>query len=206
MALLQTFNLEHLPRSHELHVALFKDVKNADYIQQQLLNGNREFEYAFIDADVILTKIHALAAAYRAANDLWENRLRTRNVHSEVVFCLSPNNNIAESFRRFGVTPKTTRLLAMKLSTPESPSAPTSVQDHLSKIIEGEHIPFEDEHLSGMTETGRARIRKLYKLGSSVGGKVANRNQVDGHPLEEDETKELEMLILGCLALRGATN
>ena len=42
----------------------------------------------------ILSKVHILAAAYRAVNDLLENRLRSRNVHSEIVFSLSPNNNV----------------------------------------------------------------------------------------------------------------
>lgn len=53
MALLQTFNLEHLPSTHTLHVALFRDVKNAPFLQQQLLEGNTEYEYAFIDASVV---------------------------------------------------------------------------------------------------------------------------------------------------------
>jgi len=39
--------------------------------------------------------VHALAAAFRAVNDLIEGRLRSRNVHSEVVFALSPNNNVS---------------------------------------------------------------------------------------------------------------
>jgi hypothetical protein len=43
----------------------------------------------------VVSRLHALAAAYRAVNDLLENRLRSRNVHSEIVFSLSPNNNVS---------------------------------------------------------------------------------------------------------------
>lgn len=43
----------------------------------------------------ITSRLHALAATYRAVNDLLENRLRTRNVHSEIVFSLSPSNNVS---------------------------------------------------------------------------------------------------------------
>jgi EKC/KEOPS complex subunit CGI121/TPRKB len=53
MALLQTLHLEHLPSSHAIHVALYRDVKNVTHLQQQLLNGNTDFEYAFIDAGVV---------------------------------------------------------------------------------------------------------------------------------------------------------
>jgi len=163
MALLQTIHLEHLPPSYDVHVALFRDVKNASFLHQQLLAGNTDFEYALIDASVvscpsssslsriqplyilysqgihlfslesrdasrssrriyvlisyfcvilnkdlayqllvlmlttrdqIISKIHALSATYRAVNDFLSSRLKSRNVHSEIVYSLSPNNNV----------------------------------------------------------------------------------------------------------------
>ena len=53
MAQLHTLHLAHLPPSLEVHVGLFKRVTNATFLRQQLLDGNREFEYAFIDANVV---------------------------------------------------------------------------------------------------------------------------------------------------------
>jgi EKC/KEOPS complex subunit TPRKB/CGI121 len=53
MALLQTVHLEHLPSSHAIHIALYRDIKNATFLQQQLLAGNTDFEYALIDAGVV---------------------------------------------------------------------------------------------------------------------------------------------------------
>jgi EKC/KEOPS complex subunit CGI121/TPRKB len=133
MSLLQTVQLEHLPPTHAIHIALYRNVTNAAFLQQQLLAGNTDFEYALIDAGVvrvpfltpplipshrphanfilsrdnevrlminliqIVSKIHALAATYRAVNDLLQNRLKSRNVHSEIVFSLSPNNNVRSS-------------------------------------------------------------------------------------------------------------
>jgi EKC/KEOPS complex subunit CGI121/TPRKB len=38
---------------------------------------------------------HVLAAAFRALNDYLNDRLKSRNVHSEIVFSLSPNNNVS---------------------------------------------------------------------------------------------------------------
>lgn len=53
MAHLQTLHLAHLPSSLAVHVALFRHVRNAVFLRQQLLEGNGEYEYAFIDADVV---------------------------------------------------------------------------------------------------------------------------------------------------------
>ena len=90
---METIILPHL-RQHPLQIALFKEVKNSAFLRKQLLDGNTDFEYAFLDASVLLTRQHVLAACFRATNDLLNNRLRSRNVHSEIVFSLSPNNNV----------------------------------------------------------------------------------------------------------------
>jgi EKC/KEOPS complex subunit CGI121/TPRKB len=50
--------------------------------------------------------------------------------------------------------------------------------------------------------TDLARARKIYKLNGGGGG--GGKNGVKGGI--EDERKELEILVLGCIALRGSTN
>jgi EKC/KEOPS complex subunit CGI121/TPRKB len=53
MSLLQTVQLEHLPPTHAIHIALYRNVTNAASLQQHLLAGNTDFEYALIDAGVV---------------------------------------------------------------------------------------------------------------------------------------------------------
>jgi hypothetical protein len=50
---LQTLQLEHLPPTHAVHVAVYRSVTNAAFLQQQLLAGNTDFEYALIDASIV---------------------------------------------------------------------------------------------------------------------------------------------------------
>ncbi|KAF4637468.1 hypothetical protein G7Y89_g619 [Cudoniella acicularis] len=241
-ALLETVHLEHVPASHAIHITLYRNITNASFLQQQLLAGNTSFEYALIDASVvclspstssklfgpcdapnitdtpfaqkIVSRLHVLAAAFRAINDSISGRLRSRNVHSEIVFSLSPNNNIAESFRRFGITPDTTSLLIIKVSTPTSPTTASEVQAHLDAEIQGEPIPFTDSELAQISDI--PRIKKIYKLNNSGNGngggkkkeKVVNGDGVNGvgKLTAEEEKKELEVQVLGAMALRGATN
>jgi len=203
MVQLETLHLEHLPAGYDVHIGLYEDLKNASFLHQQLLAGNTDFEYAFVDASVAVSRVHILASAYRAINDLVEQRLRSRNVHSEIVFCLSPNNNIAESFRRFGISPSTTSLLVLKVSTPEKPYTAEAVRSHLQSSVEGTAVPFGDNELAKSTDL--ARVKKIYKLNSSgAGGKKA---LVNGHGsgLGIDDQKETELQILGAMALRGVS-
>jgi EKC/KEOPS complex subunit CGI121/TPRKB len=93
---METIVLPHLP-DYPVHAALFKDVANAPYLRQQLLAGNAEYEYAFLDAAMLVSRSHVFAACLRAINDKLHNRLKSKNVHSEIVFSLSPNNNVGMS-------------------------------------------------------------------------------------------------------------
>lgn len=216
MAAVQTIVLPHLSHA-PVHVALFKDVKNAVYLRRQLLEGNQAFEYAFLDATALLSTTHVLAAVFRALNDHLNARLKSRNLHSEIVFSLSPNNNIADSFRRFGVQDTTSSLLAIKVSTENAPVSADQVQSHLSESIEGTAIPFTDSSLADFTDL--ARIRKIYKLDAALPsqkGKNPPKNKkqtngathLNGATSEEaaprDDKKEMEACILGIMALKGS--
>ncbi|KAH8423215.1 EKC/KEOPS complex subunit CGI121/TPRKB [Aspergillus melleus] len=196
-ASLETINLSHLPSSLPVHVALYRDLKNAPFLRQQLISGNAEFEYAFIDASMVLSKTHALSAVFRAVNDYLNDRLKSRNVHSETVFALNPTTNIADSFRKFGITDSTKDLLVIKVSVDPSVTHDT-VAAHLSQYIEGSMVPFNDETLSQIADV--AKIKKAYKLGAL---NTTPGNQANG--VQDDQMKRLELSVLAAIALRGAT-
>lgn len=92
---MESIQLPHVPLTHTLHVTLFQNIENAGFLRQQLLEGNTDYEYAFLDTAVLLSRKHALAACWRAVNDSLQGRLKTRNVHSEIVLALSTNNNVS---------------------------------------------------------------------------------------------------------------
>lgn len=49
---LETISLSHLPLM-PVHVALYRNTQNAAFLKGQLLAGDTEFEYAFIDASMV---------------------------------------------------------------------------------------------------------------------------------------------------------
>ena len=113
---------------------------------------------------------------------------------------------IAESFRRFGITDNTTNLLVVKLSTSPDVSA-ESVSQHLNDSFQGTPIEFNDETL--MEKTDVAKVKKIYKLNtlSSTKSKRGKAGDIenDGVTFEKDSRKELEVAVLGLMALRGAS-
>lgn len=55
--------------------------------------------------------------------------------------------------------------------------------------------------------TDIARVKKLYKLNACGGGGGGKKGGANGVSEKiQDERKELEIMVLGAMALRGATN
>ncbi|KAI7183153.1 hypothetical protein D0869_07184 [Hortaea werneckii] len=175
---MESLTLPHLP-NQPLHIILFRNLVNAPFLRQQLLQGNSDFQYAFLDAATILSRDQVLGGCFRAINDMLQERLKSKNVHSEIVFSLSQNNNISESFRRFGVNDSTKDVLAIKVGGSDVDAK--NVENHLLQHVQGVPAAFTNESLAEMRD--EARLKKVYKIES-----------VDG----------AEPYVLGSMALKGS--
>ena len=195
----EQITLHHLPPSLKLYISCYKSVTNTPFLRQQLLSSNQAFNYAFIDASTILSRRHLLTACFRAMNDYIHDRLRSNNVQSEIVFCLSPNNNIGEAFRRYGISDTSTTIVVLKVSDEESVDegdrhSRKSVEEHLKANVEGEEAGFTDEWFQDVGDI--EKVRKNYKV---------VKQQKKGVRDERDERMDVEVQVLGAMALRGAT-
>ncbi|KJZ75475.1 hypothetical protein HIM_05171 [Hirsutella minnesotensis 3608] len=194
---LETVSLEHLPSSHTVHLALFRRVRNAAFLHRQLLDRNADFEYAFVDASVIVSRRQLLSAVFKATLAAASGSLKTPNVHSETVALLSASNNIADAYRRFGISPATTDLLVVKVLSPPSAGSqhhtPDTIWQHLTANVEGDAVAVTDQEIAAVTDL--TKVRKYYKLNGIP--------WLDAIKDEQERRFESERLILTGMALRG---
>ena len=101
-----------------------------------------------------------------------------------------------------------TSLVVVKVSnTPEINQQ--SVQNHLDANFEGTRVAFDDKTLASTADI--ARLKKLYKIApSQMTGQVklnkdAKRAQAIVDDGSEVGRKELEVMVIGLMALRGAS-
>ncbi len=52
--MLETVHLAPLPPDLPVYIALYHNVQNVPFLRHQLLASNSEFEYAFIDASLVI--------------------------------------------------------------------------------------------------------------------------------------------------------
>lgn len=163
----------------------------------------------------IISPQHLLSAAFLAIHNFVTKRAKTRTPHSELVFRLSPNNNIGESYKRFGISDASTSIIAVKL--PLSASGPDgsyakddsitnqTVSAHLGTVVQGTSVEIGEVGQELGMYCQLDKVRKVYKLSSADGGAKSSNGQGCNHGDDiEAEKKHIESLVLGIVALKGS--
>lgn len=104
----------------------------------------------------------------------------------------SPNPQISEAYRRYGISPSTKDLLVVKISGPGGPSH-DDIAKHLSQHVEGDQLPVTDENIAPVTDN--SKVAKYYKLNGL--------SWLDAIKDQPQKRKEVETLVVGTLAVRG---
>ncbi|KAH6639175.1 kinase binding protein CGI-121-domain-containing protein [Boeremia exigua] len=210
MAAVRTFTLPHY-EAYPVHIALFEDVSNAAYLRSQLLAANPEFDYAFIDAAMILTPTHLLSATALSLHAFLHSSPKTHTPHSELLFRLSPTNNIGEAYRLFGIADSTTAVIAVKLALGKDGRVDPGVSaegvgEFLGRVVEGRSVEIEvggegegEEGLGARADVHR--IKKVYKISCAKG--KGGKGAKGGNGGEKDDRAGIESVVLGAMALKG---
>lgn len=101
--LMDSFTFDHLDAI--AYYALYTPINNAAPIRQRIVaaataigpEGDREREemnFAFIDASLITSLLHLQTGIHQAILTDSQGALRTKTVHSEILWSLNPTNNV----------------------------------------------------------------------------------------------------------------
>lgn len=147
---METYSFDHIqPSPNIAHVALMSGIGNAKEILDDVKKGGKKFDQmpmTLIDAKMICSKNQLLVAIHQAIlrnarqiNPSSASHLKTKTIHSEILWNLSLTNNIAETFRTFGLSDSTQDLLLVHIALSPSNGGPDA-KDVLAKmqsIVEG---------------------------------------------------------------------
>ncbi|OBZ66541.1 hypothetical protein A0H81_13430 [Grifola frondosa] len=206
---METFSYLHLPTQvSSVSIALFTKVSNAAQLKTRLVQvsllqgaeGDIEREavnFAFIDARLtcrsspclkICSLIHLQTAIYQAILALVQGALRTKTVHSEILWSLNPSNNITEALRRYGVSDTTTSLFVVRVSSQDS-----DLQERMKAVVSGDLTSFDA--LASLTDWAaikKAR-RHYYKLNNELALKSTKGDKQEQLVIEEIVTSSVAM-------------
>ena len=143
------FNLEPVLNDIFISINLYENVANADEIKHQVADG--KINAAVLKPNLILDVFQLLVATNKAFFLKSQSKLKTRNVFSEILFNLSPSNQISECFKLFGVNESTKTFIVICLKDDF---------DHIHKLVDG-----DTADLSLLANNcDKSAITKLYKI------------------------------------------
>ncbi|XP_056604464.1 EKC/KEOPS complex subunit TPRKB [Triplophysa dalaica] len=133
---------------------LFKDLKNAAELRKMAVNS--EIRGALINPTMIVDAFQILVAANKAVHLYKNGKMKTRSLYSEIIFNLSPTNNISEAFKRFGISDTDNAVYIVLVHNKEET---LNVDDIIAKV-DGQQI--DVDQVSELTDA--AIVKKLYKV------------------------------------------
>ncbi|XP_016392021.1 EKC/KEOPS complex subunit Tprkb-like [Sinocyclocheilus rhinocerous] len=148
-----TQDLELFPEYTVIQL-LFKDVKNATELRKMAVNG--EIKGALINPSLVVDAFQILVAANKAVHLHKNGKMKTRSLYSEIIYNLSPTNNISEAFKRFGISDSDS---AVHIVLVHNKDETLSIDNIISKV-DGQQIAVD--RVSDLTDV--AKIKKLYKV------------------------------------------
>nr|XP_046235569.1 EKC/KEOPS complex subunit TPRKB [Scatophagus argus] len=141
---------------HDLRVTqmLFKEVKNAAELRQSAMAG--KINGALINPTMLVNSFQVLVAANKAVNLQKNGKMKTRSLYSEIIFNLSPTNNISEAFKRFGISDGDESVLVVLVHNEDE----SQLLSDIAAMVNGQQVPVED--VPSLSD--QEKIKKLYKV------------------------------------------
>ncbi|KAM4615091.1 LOW QUALITY PROTEIN: EKC/KEOPS complex subunit TPRKB [Polymixia lowei] len=123
----------------------------------QLINELANFFIVIVFLQLV-DPFQLLVAANKAVHLQKIGKMKTRSLYSEIIFNLSPTNNISEAFKRFGISDGDDSVLVVLVHTKDESQLLTDI----TTKVDGQQIPVEE--ISALSDS--TKIKKLYKVTS----------------------------------------
>uniref|UniRef100_A0A1A7XCM2 EKC/KEOPS complex subunit TPRKB n=1 Tax=Iconisemion striatum TaxID=60296 RepID=A0A1A7XCM2_9TELE len=133
---------------------LYNDVKNAAELRRKAMEG--KINGALINPTMLVSPFQVLVAANKAVHLQTAGKMKTKTLNAEIIFNLSPTNNISEAFKRFGISDGDHSVLVVVV---HKNNEEQFVSD-ISAMVDGQQLPVED--VSSLSDFNK--IKKLYKI------------------------------------------
>ncbi|ORY91458.1 CGI-121-domain-containing protein [Leucosporidium creatinivorum] len=207
---MESFALPH--HGVTVHLGLFSPISNASALRTRLVaastlpaddEGEAErakLDFAFVDAAMLTSRLHLLTAVQQALLAQADDALKTKTVHSEVLFQLEPGTNITESLKHFGLGPTTKSLALVHIAPLTSVDDSSSAEAILSRMKDLVQLEPSSLDLLGQLPDGGTNeksLRKYYKLNTDI----VLTSQPAGSP---QARQALDQLCIGAVALKVA--
>lgn len=179
-------------------ISVFKDVKKPvlDKVKAKLIEGDKKYDYCFLNCSYIISRERLLSGIYKSLVNYDTDNYKAKTVNTEIIFNMSPINNIMDSLKRFGVdnSKEYDHLICIKIIDDD---------DDVNGKLDGK---FLNEELMSLLDCDPEQNIKLtdefLKLAIDI-TKVKKAYKLNDTKLTSEDQDELSRLVIGACLLRG---
>lgn len=178
-------------------ISCFKDIKPSvlSEVKTQLVSGNKDYDFCFLNTLHIISLEHLYSAIHKSILNYSGDSMRAKTLNTEIIFNLSPINNIMDALKRFGVDEGCPNVIIIKVFfNKEETNNIDQIENHLQKLLEANNtqsLELNDDVLFN-DFIDIKKFKKVYKLNDA---KLTND--------ENDLQANLTRLAIGACQLRG---
>lgn len=151
----EIFTLDLHPH-YNVTAALFRDVTNSSALRSKLMKG--ELNCALINVTYIPGMLAVLLACNKSVHCYTNSSMKTRSLHTEVIYNLSPTNSIKDSLKNFSISDDEKIILYVAIRKVSEDTDPVC---NIVDSIEGNIGSLDDLSVVSNAE----KIKELYKIG-----------------------------------------
>lgn len=143
---------------------LVKNVENLQVIKENLIKPNKDYDYGFINTNNVVSLEQIYSAYYKIMLDESNGSMKSRTLHTEFIYALSPFKNIMDCLNKFGISKTSNSLLILKITKEEEYSQDylNSQLNNIKSIVVGDFVELNDANLQKSVDV--KTLEKNYKL------------------------------------------
>lgn len=167
MGLQQVILFPQFPKDN-VFISLIKDLdeNKLENIKQQLIVGNPDYDYCFLNTNHIASLEHLYFGIHKAILNKNSNNMKAKALNTEIMLNLSPINNIMDAIKRFGIDTSCPNVICIQVTESENVSEDSRIFNkkilELMDADENDSIALTDEVL--LKNLNVQKFKKLYKL------------------------------------------
>lgn len=157
----QTITLPLYPQ-HPFFLAYYDNVapEVLATVKSELISRNPEYDFCFLSTTYLVSLEQLHCALHKAVQNLVQGTMKAKSVNTEIIFDLSPVNNINDALKRFGIDETRTDLIVVKLSS--DTGSFEQLDNELAGLLNAKSTELTDDIL--MQRADLKKFKKLFKL------------------------------------------
>ncbi|KAF3987733.1 hypothetical protein FT663_02692 [Candidozyma haemuli var. vulneris] len=159
----RTFTFPQFP-AYTVFAGYYTDVASETLkeVKSQLVSGNKDYDYCFVSTTHLISIDQLCCSLHRSLQNRELSRMKAKTINTEILYNLSPTNNINEALKRFGVDEGRSDVIVLKVlgTSDAEESSLQAINETLQSLLKGK----ADAELSDSTLAQQVDLKKFLKL------------------------------------------